>query len=373
MIHFVVTEKGSWSIRAYLADDGDGSALADRMRVVNYEAVAHMRRLPLGTWVFTELDQLDEPRRELATLVADRLEAQGPRVRMLNDPRQVRLRADLLRAAHEAGANEHRAFPAATAPTDSLRYPVFVRFANQHFGNLTPLLDSPGALADGFASLAADGIAREDLLVVEFADTRTEEGIYRKYSAYNVGGRIIAKALEQSRDWMVKWEHRVFDRRRADEELEYCQSNPHEDWIREMFRLARIDYGRIDYGVLQGRPQLWEINTNPTIGRGPNRNKVRKPEVVEYKTMIAPVRAAFFEQFRDAWAAIDTPSDAAIDATTPTTLVRAIDRTERRRKRAERMDSLLKVVMRPRWVRPMTRAVKSALAPILAVRARSLR
>jgi len=372
VIHFVVTDKGSWSIRAYLADDGDGSALADRMRVVLYRSVAHMQRLPLGTWVFTELDQLDAPRRELATLVAERLEAQGSRVRILNDPRQVLLRADLLRTAHEAGVNEHRVFPATETPSE-VRYPVFVRFANQHIGNLTPLLDSPKSLADGLGALVADGLSQRELLVVEFADTRDEYGIYRKYSAYNVGGSIIPKALEQSRDWMVKWEHRVFDRQRADEELAYCETNPHEEWIREMFRLARIDYGRIDYGVLRGKPQLWEINTNPTIGRGPNPNKVRKPEVVEYKRMIAAARAGFYEQFRDAWAAIDTPSDGAIDAKTPTALIRTIDRTEKRRKRTERVESLLNVVARQSWLRPMTRAVKNALAPILGGRERALR
>lgn len=373
MIHFVVTDKGSWSIRAYLADDGDGSALADRMRVVLYKSLAHMQRLPLGTWVFTELDQLDASRRELATLVAGRLEEQGgggsaARARILNDSRRVLLRADLLRAAHAAGVNDHRAFPAADAPLASLRYPVFVRFANQHSGNLTPLLDSPGAVSDALASLAAGGLHERELLVVEFAETKDEHGIYKKYSAYNVGGRIIPKALEQSRDWMVKWEYRVFDRQRADEELAYCATNPHEEWIRGMFRLAGIDYGRIDYGVLRGKPQLWEINTNPTIGRGPNPNKVRRPEVVEYKRMIAAARAGFYEQFRDAWAAIDTPCEGAIDAATPTALIRAIDRTEKQRRRTERMESLLNVLARQRWMRPMTRAVKNALAPILAGR-----
>ena len=94
----IVTEKGSFSIRFYLTEDG--IALADRMRVVLYKDLAHMRRLPLGTWVFTEPDQLDAPRRELARLVAERLTASGAGVRILNDPRQVRLRADLLGAAN---------------------------------------------------------------------------------------------------------------------------------------------------------------------------------------------------------------------------------------------------------------------------------
>lgn len=370
MIHFVVTEKGSFSIRSYLTEDG--SDLAGRMRVVLYTELARMRRLPLGTWVFTEPDQLDAPRRDLATLVAERLATHGAGIRILNDPRQVRLRADLLRAAHDAGVNEHRAWPATDVPFESLRYPVFVRFANEHVGNLTPLLHSPPSLADALSSLSADGMSRDALLVVEFADTKDEHGIYRKYSAYNVGGRIIAKALEQSRDWMVKWDNRVFDRQRADEELAYCEANPHEEWIHEMFRLARIDYGRIDYGVLHGKPQLWEINTNPTIGRGPNRNKVRKPEVIEYKKMIASARATFYASFVDAWSAVDTPTDGAagVDVTIPASIVHAIDRAERQRRMAERMGSLLDVVARQRWLRPMKRVVKHALAPLVAARPR---
>ena len=70
MIHFVVTEKGSFSVRFYLAEDG--STLADRFRIVLYDELAQSRRLPLGAWVFTELDQLDAPGRELATRVAER-------------------------------------------------------------------------------------------------------------------------------------------------------------------------------------------------------------------------------------------------------------------------------------------------------------
>lgn len=384
MIHFVVTEKGSFSIRFYLAEDG--STLADRMRIVPYEELARSRRLPLGTWVFTELDQLDAPGRELATRAAERLCAVDAGVRLINDPRQVLLRTGLLRAAHRAGVNEHRVWPAndvqfgshaVTRPADvptisaeSLRYPVFVRFADQHVGNLTPLLDSSRQLVDALASLAATGISRRELLVVEFTDTKDEHGVYRKFSAFKVGDRILPKALEQSHDWMVKWERRIFDRARAEQELAYCQTNPHDAWIREMFALARIDYGRIDYGILGGRPQLWEINTNPTIGRGRNRNKPRKPEVVEYKAMIASARASFYEQFQQAWTAVDTPTtdSASVDFAVPQALIRAMERGARQRRNAERVGSLLNAVARQPLVRPMARAVKRALAPLMAAR-----
>ena len=135
---------------------------------------------------------------------------------------------------------------------------------------------------------------------------------------------------------MVKWDWRIFDRERADEESRYCETNPHEAWIREIFRLARIDYGRIDYGMLDGKPQVWEINTNPTIGRGPNRDRVRPPEAIEYRAMIAPARATFYERFVEAWAAVDTRTDERTDRRhgDPASLVRAIDRAERQRRMA---------------------------------------
>ena len=35
--------------------------------------------------------------------------------------------------------------------------------------------------------------------------------------------------------------------------------------MREIFRLAQIDYGRIDYGLLGDDLQVWEINTHPSV------------------------------------------------------------------------------------------------------------
>lgn len=386
MIHFVVTEKGSFSIRRYLAEDGAG--VADRMRLVRYEDLPRIERLPLGTWVFTELDQLDMHQRELAALVAKRLRDQPAGVRILNDPEKVRLRLDLLRAAYRAGVNTHRAWPAAdvlldahavpptadseTIAATSLRYPVFVRYANQHIGNLTPLLGDRRALGEALGALAATGVRKHELLVVEFCDTRDAHGVYRKCSAYNVGGCIIPRSLEQSRDWMVKWKFRIFDRVRADEELAYYETNPHAEWIREMFRLARIDYGRIDYGVLGDRPQLWEINTNPTIGSGPKPTSASRPDAAEYRKMIAPVRAGFYARFANAWAAVDTPMGDAPSAELhlPDRLIRAVERGEQRRRNAERLSAFVNVVARQPWMQPVTRAVKRALAPIMTARLR---
>jgi hypothetical protein len=68
-----------------------------------------------------------------------------------------------------------------------------------------------------------------------------------------------------ARDWAVKALTRTVDEEKRAEERRYVETNPHAAWIREVFGLARIDYRRIDYGVVGGRPQAYEINTNSTI------------------------------------------------------------------------------------------------------------
>jgi hypothetical protein len=77
------------------------------------------------------------------------------------------------------------------------------------------------------------------------------------------------------------------------EEQDYLATNPHERQLREIFALARIEYGRIDYSFRGDAMQVWEINTNPIIiGMGPSRQSPPAPSGVA-----ARVRAAL----RPAW------------------------------------------------------------------------
>jgi len=384
MIFFVVTEDGSRSVRTYLS--GRGSVIADRLRVVLYSELARVDRLPLGTWVFAELDRLDTAYRDLASFAAERLEEAGPGARVLNDPRTVRLRLELLRAAHEAGVNEHRAYAATdlrfdargrangdarTVRADSLRYPVFIRHANDHRGSLSELLDSPRRLVTALSSVVASGTRRHELAVVEFCDTRGEDGLYRKYAAYNVGGRVLPNTVDCGPEWMLKWGGRILDRERADEEMRYCETNPHDAWIREVFSLARIDYGRVDYSLVGGVPRLWEINTHPWIGGGPT--PPNDPKIVTYRKLVAPTLATFFEGFRDAWVALDAPGSEreSVAMDVPNTLRQALARSEKQQRSAERLNGLLDFVERQRGGYRMTHAVRRALAPIIAARLRA--
>ena len=70
---------------------------------------------------------------------------------------------------------------------------------------------------------------------------------------------------------------------------------------------------------------------------------------------------------------VDTPASegASVELRIPATLTRAIDRAARQRRNEKRVESLVNVVARQAWVKPLTRAVKRAWAPIMAARLRN--
>jgi hypothetical protein len=106
---------------------------------------------------------------------------------------------------------------------------------------------------------------------VELCDARGPDGLYRKYSAFRVSGRILPRHVHVSAHWVSKSGSSLTNQATVREEAQNFETNPHEAWLRHIFELANVEYGRIDYGVANGELQVWEINTNPTLGRNPRR------------------------------------------------------------------------------------------------------
>lgn len=363
MIRAVVPAQRSFAFDSYL--QGEGASLAGCLAVTSYEELRTADRLPLGTYVFTALDFLGPAERELAELVIDALESAGQPLRILNRPRAVLLRDQLLAAAHAAGLNDFRASPAAIhsgphadSARSPLRYPVFVRQTHEHNGSLTPLLQDAESLERALAALRLRGFAPRDLLVVEFCDTADDTGLYRKYSAYRVGDRILPRYMNASRHWMVKQETRIWDMALAEEELAFLLRNPHEQWLSDVFSLAGVEYGRIDYGIKDGRPRLWEINTNPTIGRRAGAPRVRPPEVERYRAHLAPGKAHFYREFEEAWRAVDTPVAGEVELRVPRELVCRIEHDVEAGRRARSRVAAAHRFAHARWGRILKRGLE---------------
>jgi len=256
VIFYLVTREHGYTISPYVEAWGG-------MRLLFYDDLFASTECDVGTYVFTDLDRLTPSERRLAVTVWCQLAGHAPAVRLLNDPARVPARYELLCALAESGRNRYRAW-LASDDLARVRWPVFVRVANEHTGSLTPLLRTRAELTRALRWARLQGYRRRDLLVVEFCDTADEHGIYRKYSVVVVGDEVLPRHLFLSRRWLIKkpdLDGEPFARERE----AFLETNPHAASLRAICRQVGIDYGRIDYSMLGEDPQVWEINTNPTV------------------------------------------------------------------------------------------------------------
>jgi hypothetical protein len=224
------------------------------------------RRLPPSAYIFSDIERLSPETADRAAFLWRSLAGHAG-TRLLNHPTRSMRRYELLRTLYERGINAFNVYRLSEARWPE-RYPVFLRRENDHKGPLSPLLASRDELERAVARLDQDGVSRDNLLMSEFCDTSDQRGLYRKYGAFLVGDRVFVRSVQFSRNWVQK--HQDLDEPElVREERAYVEANPHREAIHEVFRLARIDYGRMDYGVLHGKIQVWEINTNPAIAGSP--------------------------------------------------------------------------------------------------------
>jgi hypothetical protein len=259
VIGYLATAEHSYTMKCYLRTWG--LALARRIKVLAYETLPALPEVNATTWIFSDLERLSITATEAATDLWERL-SDDRRVRPLNNPRRVLGRYELLRRLHERGMNDFRVYRLSQLP-QNLRFPVFVRDERDHAGVLSHLVPTAESLEESVAALTR--AHQEDrLLIVEFCDTSDDAGIFRRYSAFSVGGQIVPREVNFSRNWMLR-DIDLLERDMLAEERAYVEQNPHASELGEIFRLANVEYGRVDYALLDGKPQVWEINTNPMV------------------------------------------------------------------------------------------------------------
>jgi hypothetical protein len=287
--------------------DVRGQSIAERFEIIAYEKLpADFRG---GTFVFAALEQLSPAMERLVEALHAQLSAcEG--VRILNDPGRTLRRFDLLTELAQHGRNDFRAVRA-NGDLSGLRYPVFLRGERTHDGALSPLLHTRRDVEAWIGRLVVVGRSIDELLAIEFCDTSDRDGFYRKYAAFIIGDRIVPRSLDYGSHWMLKRQGTAYSEAMLAEEFEYIRTNPHERELREIFAIAGVDYGRIDYALKDGRIQTWEINLHPTIGRGREPSKYRAPAALAAKH--AQTKDYMHEQLRNAWLAVELDDDRALE------------------------------------------------------------
>jgi hypothetical protein len=332
MNFFVVQDDSYLSIAEYI--ESQARSLAQRLGLIFYPELAFRRTLPLGTYVFCALDRLTAAEREITLRACDALSAAGSQVRLLNHPAKTLRRYDLLRRLNETGVNSFRAYRAAET-RDPERYPVFLRMENEHTGDIGGLFHNRSQLYAGLARAMLLGHHLRELLIVEYRHTAGDDGFFRKYSAFVVGDQVLPRLLNVNRHWMVKAEGQHMDEATALEERRYICENPHEAMLRDVFRQARVEFGRADYSLVGDRLQIWEINLGPTIGRGPM-VKQASPLMEKYRPLREVGRQHFYRRFQAALESIDTGADprCEVSLALPEELRERFKRERRQQRRA---------------------------------------
>jgi hypothetical protein len=285
MIVLVISFLHAYTLQRYL--ETWGASLRSRIKLLYYEDIFYRRSLPRGAYLFTDLERLTPAQLQQAETFARYIAIQG--LPVLNQPGKVLRRYDLLHLLYKQGINSFRVFRL-EEQDDSIRFPVFLRQENEHNGPISPLLENASQLQ---SALNVEK-ERDSTLIVEYCDVADAVGIHRKYSAFLIGDRFIPRHLLFSKEWVTKYPELV-DEALVEEERHYLFDvpHPHEPQIRTVFKKAGIDYGRIDYAYIDGRIQIWEINTNPTIATPLSRTHPLRVDA--FKEIASRLRAAFEE------------------------------------------------------------------------------
>jgi D-alanine-D-alanine ligase-like ATP-grasp enzyme len=291
VIHFLTTTRHRYTF------DEIVKALP-QVQVHSYEKVLQGGDLPPGRYVFSDVDRLNIGAQILAAKLFRSLQAQPAKYRVLNDPARVKLRFGLLRTLWRLGCNSFDVYRADEGASPR-RFPVFLRHEHEHKAPLSDLLRTQAELDAALQRLIDDGKPARTILVVEYRAEPAAPGLFRKLAAYRVGDRIVPANTVHDNQWCVKYGKTGggTEALYADE-LELIQSNRYEKALRPVFEAADIEYGRVDFGLCEGKVEVYEINTNPNITlpspQHPSATRVRSERLV-WEGLLAAISALDFE------------------------------------------------------------------------------
>ena len=266
---------------------GLGNTFTD-LQPLSYERVFYKRNLPKGHYIFTDFDRLSQYEIECAISATDAIRKKSPASIILNDPRWVLERVPLLTTLYRAGLNDFEVTRLDNGDRPD-RFPVFVRSEDDYRRPFTGLISSAEELEESLTSLREQGRCLKRRIAVGFCAETDPDGFYRKYGVFKIREHMIPQHILRGRHWMVKSRGSETNEAFANEELNFVRNNPHQEQLREIFKLAHIDFGRIDYTIVGGRVQTFEINTNPTFPNFGKKKDVRseRREIIQQRIIEA--------------------------------------------------------------------------------------
>lgn len=272
MIYFITKASKTYTLITFL--NSWGVSLKGSVKLLPIERLVRAKKINSGTYILTDFDLLNDTQKDILDEVYSVLNNDSAQYKLLNQPGKSINRTHLLQKLYEKKINNFRCFPATQIP-DNVQFPVFVRKGTDHSGKISELLPDTKQLENYIQKCIAGNFKSGELLITEFVDTSDSKNIFRKYSAFYVNDTIIPRHIFFSKKWMIKGAD-LAEKDFIAEELSYIQNNPHQKQLQEIFLMAEINYGRIDYGMLNDKMVVWEINSNPMIASSSSLKKSKR-------------------------------------------------------------------------------------------------
>lgn len=272
MIYYITKARNSQTISSFL--NTWGKDLRKKVKIIPHEKLIRKKIIAHGTYIFSDLDLLDEKQLVCIQKIIDQVKKYPESFQTLNEPFVSLDRIQLLNKLNESDINSFRCYPLKQKPK-KVNFPVFIRKGKGHKGKLSDLVNDEHDLEAKLDEAKNEGLQEDDIIITEFIETADEDKIYRKYSAFIVGGTVIPRHIFFSNRWMVKGA-KLTEQYMIDEELEFVKNNPHNSFLKKVFEIAGIRYGRVDYSLRNGRPVIWEINSNPMIASSSSLKKSQR-------------------------------------------------------------------------------------------------
>ncbi|MBV8637452.1 MAG: tetratricopeptide repeat protein [Candidatus Eremiobacteraeota bacterium] len=164
-----------------------------------------------------------------------------------------------------ASALMSRAFILANG--NGFNYPLLVRSPGYHNGEHLAFVDEASRLFEAVNTLPGD-----DLLAIEFVDTRSADGRFRKYRAMAIDGELYPAHMAVSNHWNVHYFSAQMGAAERAEEARYLDDmrdalgNVAFEALLRLAAAVGLDYLGIDFGIApDGRVVVFEANAAMTI------------------------------------------------------------------------------------------------------------
>lgn len=261
MIVFVTTELHRYTNKNLL------TTFAHKVKSATYDEMFTKEYLPKAAYVFTDMDRLTPKHLEQAAKSYRMLKDNG--LPVLNDPARFLGRYGLLRKLHKEGINTFTAYRADSFEVPA-RWPVFLRAEGDHKRPLSGLIKDQTELDASIARAVAEGAPMSTLLIIEYAAEEVRPGLYRKLAVFRIGERMVTHTCVHDTKWLVKYGKKgVAPPDLYEEEYRMVAENTYGEEMRRIFDLVGLEYGRADFGLIGGKPVIYEINTNPDVHLDP--------------------------------------------------------------------------------------------------------